>query len=259
MEQDRRLTAFKELLDIMDRLRESCPWDMEQTNETLRKLTIEETYELADAILENDDRAICKELGDLMLHIVFYARIGSEKNSFDIARVLDGINKKLIYRHPHVFGDTDVASATDVADNWEKLKLNESDSYKAVLSGVPKSLPALVKANRIQEKVRGVGFDWEDREQVWDKIKEELEELKEEVKKGDEKNIETEFGDLFFSLINAARLYRVDPESALERTNRKFMSRFNYLEEKTIKQGRSLRDMSLAEMDEIWEEAKSFE
>lgn len=259
MEQDRRLTAFKELLDIMDRLRESCPWDMEQTNETLRKLTIEETYELADAILENDDRAICKELGDLMLHIVFYARIGSEKNSFDIATVLDGINKKLIYRHPHVFGDTDVASATDVADNWEKLKLNESDTYKAVLSGVPKSLPALVKANRIQEKVRGVGFDWEDREQVWDKIKEELEELKEEVKKGDKKNIESEFGDLFFSLINAARLYRVDPESALERTNRKFISRFNYLEEKTIKQGRSLRDMSLAEMDAIWEEAKSSE
>jgi len=259
MEQDRRLAAFKELLDIMDRLRESCPWDMEQTNETLRKLTIEETYELADAILENDDRAISRELGDLMLHIVFYARIGSEKNSFDIATVLEGINKKLIYRHPHVFGDTDVASATDVADNWEKLKLNESDTYKAVLSGVPGSLPALVKANRIQEKVRGVGFDWEDREQVWDKIKEEMEELKEEVKKGDEKNIETEFGDLFFSLINAARLYRVDPESALERTNRKFISRFNYLEEKTIRQGRSLRDMSLAEMDKIWEEAKSLE
>jgi XTP/dITP diphosphohydrolase len=259
MEQDRRLTAFKELLDIMDRLRVSCPWDKEQTNETLRKLTIEETYELADAILENDDRAICKELGDLMLHIVFYARIGSEKNSFDIATVLEGINKKLIYRHPHVFGDTDAASATDVADNWEKLKLNESDTYKAVLSGVPRSLPALVKANRIQEKVRGVGFDWEDREQVWDKIKEEMEELKEEVKKGDEKNIETEFGDLFFSLINAARLYRVDPESALERTNRKFISRFNYLEEKTIRQGRSLRDMSLAEMDKIWEEAKSLE
>ncbi len=259
MEQDRRLTAFKELLDIMDRLRTSCPWDMEQTNETLRKLTIEETYELADAILDNDDSAICKELGDLMLHIVFYARIGSEKKSFDIASVIEGINKKLIYRHPHVFGDTDVASATDVADNWEKLKLNESDSYKPVLSGVPKSLPALVKANRIQEKVRGVGFDWEDREQVWEKISEELEELKEEVKNGDNKSIETEFGDVFFSLINAARLYQVDPESALERTNRKFISRFNYLEEKTIKQGRSLRDMSLAEMDEIWEEAKSFE
>lgn len=259
MEQDRRLTAFKELLDIMDRLRTSCPWDMEQTNETLRKLTIEETYELADAILDNDDRAICKELGDLMLHIVFYARIGSEKKSFDIASVIEGINKKLIYRHPHVFGDTELASATDVADNWEKLKLNESDSYKPVLSGVPKSLPALVKANRIQEKVRGVGFDWEDREQVWDKISEELEELKEEVKNGDKKNIETEFGDVFFSLINAARLYQVDPESALERTNRKFISRFSYLEEKTIRQGRSLRDMSLAEMDAIWEEAKTLE
>ncbi|MGM0666878.1 MAG: nucleoside triphosphate pyrophosphohydrolase [Bacteroidota bacterium] len=259
MEQDRRLTAFKELLDIMDRLRTSCPWDMEQTNETLRKLTIEETYELADAILDNDDRAICKELGDLMLHIVFYARIGSEKKSFDIASVIEGINKKLIYRHPHVFGDTELVSATDVADNWEKLKLNESDSYKPVLSGVPKSLPALVKANRIQEKVRGVGFDWEDREQVWEKISEELEELKEEVKNGDKKNIETEFGDVFFSLINAARLYQVDPESALERTNRKFISRFSYLEEKTIRQGRSLRDMSLAEMDAIWEEAKTLE
>ncbi len=259
METDRRLTAFKELLDIMDRLRISCPWDMEQTNETLRKLTIEETYELADAILDNDDNAICKELGDLMLHIVFYSRIGSEKKSFDITSVLEGINKKLIYRHPHVFGDTEVVSATEVADNWEKLKLNESDSYKPVLSGVPKSLPALVKANRIQEKVRGVGFDWEDRTQVWDKIREEMQELKEEVRKGDKKNIETEFGDVFFSLINAARLYEVDPEAALERTNKKFISRFNYLEKMTIQKGKSLRDMSLEEMDEIWEEAKNLE
>ena len=259
METDKRLKAFKELLDIMDKLRISCPWDMEQTNESLRKLTIEETYELADAILDNDDKAICKELGDLMLHIVFYSLIGSEKKSFDITNVLEGINKKLIYRHPHVFGDTEVVSATEVADNWEKLKLNESDTYKPVLSGVPKSLPALVKANRIQEKVRGVGFDWEDRTQVWDKIREELQELMEEVRKGDKKNIETEFGDVFFSLINAARLYEVDPESALERTNKKFISRFNYLEKVTIQQGKSLHDMSLEEMDEIWEKAKNLE
>jgi len=259
MESDRRLTAFKELLDIMDRLRTSCPWDMKQTNESLRKLTIEETYELADAILNNDDNAICKELGDLMLHIVFYARIGSEKKSFDIARVIEGINRKLVYRHPHVFGDTEVKNATEVEDNWEKLKLNESDKYKPVLSGVPKSLPAMVKANRVQEKVRGVGFDWEDRTQVWDKVAEELEELKEEIGKGNRKKIESEFGDVFFSLINAARLYEIDPESALERTNKKFISRFNYLEENTIQQGRSLREMSLEEMDQIWEEAKDLE
>jgi len=259
MESDRRLTAFKELLDIMDKLRTSCPWDMKQTNETLRKLTIEETYELADAILDNDDRAICKELGDLMLHIVFYARIGSEKKKFDIASVIEGINRKLVYRHPHVFGDTEVNSATEVEDNWEKLKLNESDKYKPVLSGVPKSLPAMVKANRVQEKVRGVGFDWEDKSQVWDKVAEELQELKAEIGKGNNRKIESEFGDVFFSLINAARLFEIDPESALERTNKKFIKRFNYLEEKTIQQGRSLRDMSLAEMDEIWEEAKNLE
>lgn len=259
MELDRRLAAFKELLDIMDRLRTSCPWDMKQTNETLRKLTIEETYELADAILDNDDSAICKELGDLMLHIVFYARIGSEKNSFDITRVLEGINRKLVYRHPHVFGDTEVSDARQVEDNWEKLKLNESDKYKPVLSGVPKSLPAMVKANRVQEKVRGVGFDWEDRSQVWDKVAEELQELKQEITQGNRKKIEAEFGDVFFSLINAARLYEIDPESALERTNKKFISRFNYLEKKTIQQGRSLHEMSLEEMDRIWEEAKNFE
>jgi len=259
MKSDRRLTAFKELLDIMDKLRTSCPWDMKQTNETLRRLTIEETYELADAILDNDDRAICKELGDLMLHIVFYARIGSEKKKFDIARIIEGINRKLIYRHPHVFGDTEVSSASEVEDNWEKLKLNESEEYKSVLSGVPKSLPAMVKANRVQEKVRGVGFDWEDKSQVWDKVAEELQELKTEIGKGNKKKIESEFGDVFFSLINAARLYEIDPESALERTNKKFIKRFNYLEEKTIQRGRSLRDMSLEEMDHIWEEAKNFE
>ncbi len=259
MEPDGRLKAFKELLDIMDRLRVSCPWDMKQTNESLRKLTIEETYELADAILDNDYKAICGELGDLMLHIVFYARIASEKDKFDISHVLEGINKKLIYRHPHVFGDTEARSASEVEENWEKLKLNESDKYKPVLSGVPDSLPALVKANRVQEKVRGVGFDWEDRTQVWEKVDEEIKELKKELEEGTEKEIESEFGDVFFSLINAARLYGIDPESALERTNKKFIKRFNYLEEKCIRQGKSLHDLSLAEMDKIWQEAKNLE
>ncbi|MFO7755386.1 MAG: nucleoside triphosphate pyrophosphohydrolase [Bacteroidales bacterium] len=259
MEADRRLKAFKELLDIMDKLRVSCPWDMKQTNETLRKLTIEETYELADAILDNDYKAICGELGDLMLHIVFYARIASEKDMFDISNVLEGINKKLIYRHPHVFGNTEAHSASEVEENWEKLKQNESDKYKPVLSGVPDSLPALVKANRVQEKVRGVGFDWEDRSQVWDKVSEEIKELKKEIEEGTEKEIESEFGDVFFSLINAARLYGVDPESALERTNKKFITRFNYLEDKSIRQGKSLHDLSLEEMDKIWQEAKDLE
>ncbi len=256
MNKDLRLEAFSELLDIMDQLRVSCPWDIMQTNETLRKLTIEETYELADAILDDDNNGICKELGDLLLHIVFYAKIGSEKGAFDITDVIKGINKKLIYRHPHVFSDTKVADAREVEDNWEKLKQKEGGSYKQVLSGVPGSLPALVKANRVQEKVRGVGFDWDEKEQVWDKVREELHELTEEIKNNDSKKIELEFGDLFFSLINAARLYGVDPESALERTNRKFIKRFNYLEKKTIMQGKSLHELSLAEMDLIWEEAK---
>jgi XTP/dITP diphosphohydrolase len=259
METDKRLEAFRELLEIMDKLRTSCPWDMKQTNETLRKLTIEETYELADAILENDDTGICKELGDLMLHIVFYAKIGSEKGKFDIYDVLKGINEKLVYRHPHVFGDVQVSDSTEVEDNWEKLKMKESDSYKPVLSGVPNSLPALVKANRVQEKVRGVGFDWEDRDQVWDKVAEEISELRHEIKNGDGKKIESEFGDVFFSIINAARLYGIDPESALERTNRKFIKRFNFLESQTIRQGHSLHEMSLDEMEAIWEQAKENE
>lgn len=240
----------------MDKLRESCPWDMKQTNESLRKLTIEETYELADAIIENSDTDICKELGDLMLHIVFYAKIGSEKGKFGILDVLEGINEKLIYRHPHIFGNVEVEDAREVEENWERLKMNESGEYKPVLSGVPKSLPALVKANRVQEKVRGVGFDWDVREKVWDKVCEEIDELKYEIEKGARKKIEMEFGDVLFSLINAARLYDIDPETALERTNRKFIRRFNWLEEKTLKKGRSLHDMTLAEMDEIWEEAK---
>lgn len=259
MANDKRTEAFNKLLGIMDRLRAECPWDMKQTNESLRKLTIEETYELADAIIEDDSEAICKELGDLMLHIVFYSKIGSEKGAFDITDVLEGINKKLIYRHPHVFGDREVGSAAEVEENWEQLKLNETETYKPVLSGVPASLPALVKANRIQEKVRGVGFDWEIKEQVWDKVSEEFNELKEELKNGNSKDIESEFGDLLFSVINAARLYGIDPETALERTNRKFIKRFSYLEQQTIKKGHLLQDMSLDQMNIIWEEAKRFE
>jgi len=255
-----KLDAFKELLEIMDELREKCPWDKKQTLESLRKLTIEETYELGDAILRGDLQGIKKELGDLMLHIVFYAKIGSEKDAFDMGDVLEGINKKLIYRHPHVFGDVDVdGSPKKVEENWESLKLKEKGGNKRVLEGVPAAMPALVKANRVQEKASGVGFDWEYREQVWDKVKEEVNELSQEIDKVKKDEIEAEFGDLFFAMVNAARLYGVDPEAALERTNLKFIKRFNYLESKTLLQGKSLHDMSLAEMDEIWEEAKKEE
>ena len=255
-EKDNRLEEFKKLLEIIDILRTKCPWDMKQTNESLRKLTIEETYELADAVLSGYDNGIRDELGDLMLHIVFYAKIGSERGKFDIADVLEGINKKLIYRHPHVFGDISVSGASEVEENWEKLKMRENHSYKPVLSGVPSSLPAIVKANRIQEKVRGVGFDWEEREQIWDKVQEEIKELMEEIKNGNTGKIESELGDVFFSLINASRLYGIDPEAALEKTNRKFIKRFNYLEKETLLKGISLHDMSLDEMNVIWEEAK---
>ena len=253
---DPRLEQFERLLDIIDELRQKCPWDMKQTNDSLRKLTIEETYELADAIIKDDDDAIRDELGDLMLHIVFYARIGKEKGKFNIEDILRGINDKLVYRHPHVFGDVSVGGPAEVEENWEKLKIKENHSYKPVLSGVPSSLPATIKANRIQEKVRGVGFDWEVREQIWDKVLEEFSELREEVSNGDSKKIESEFGDLFFSLINASRLYGIDPEAALERTNRKFIKRFNYLEKETLAKGKSLHDMTLEEMNMIWEEAK---
>jgi XTP/dITP diphosphohydrolase len=253
---DPRLEEFRRLLDIIEELRVKCPWDMKQTNESLRKLTIEETYELADAIIEGNESGIRDELGDLMLHIVFYAIIGKEKGTFTIADVLKGINDKLVYRHPHVFGDVSVANAGEVEENWEKLKMKENHSYKPVLSGVPSSLPATVKANRIQEKVRGVGFDWEKREQIWDKVLEEITELKEEVKNGNTDSIESELGDVFFSLINASRLYNIDPEAALEKTNRKFIKRFNYLEKQTLEKGKSLHDMTLDEMNVIWEEAK---
>ena len=257
MNDKKSFEEFNRLLAIIDELREKCPWDMKQTNESLRKLTIEETYELAEAISSGSDEGIKNELGDLMLHIVFYAKIGSEKGKFDIKDVLEGINKKLIYRHPHVFSDVKITrGASEVEENWEQLKIKENKGYKPVLSGVPASLPAIIKANRIQEKVRGVGFDWEKREQIWDKVLEEISELKEEVAKRDTERIESELGDVLFSIINASRLYGIDPEAALEKTNRKFIKRFNYLENETLKKGISLHDMSLDEMNIIWEEAK---
>lgn len=247
---------FQKLLDIIDELRVKCPWDMKQTNETLRKLTIEETYELAEAVFSDDNDGIRNELGDLMLHIVFYAKIGEEKGLFTMADVLKGINDKLTYRHPHVFGDVKVSGASEVEQNWEKLKIKEENGYKPVLSGVPSSLPSMVKANRIQEKVRGVGFDWDKREQIWDKVIEEINELKEEISNHTKETIESELGDVLFSVINASRLYDIDPEAALEKTNRKFIKRFNYLEKETLKKGISLHDMSLDEMNVIWKEAK---
>jgi len=250
--------SFERLLEIMDELREKCPWDKKQTFETLRRLTIEETYELADAITKNDVNEIKKELGDILLHIVFYAKIGSEQKQFDIDDVINSICEKLIFRHPHIYGDVVVADDEEVKRNWEDLKLKEGN--KSVLNGVPISLPAMIKASRIQEKARGVGFDWEEREQVWDKVNEELNEVIYEANKTDNlKKTELEFGDLLFSVINAARLYNIDPELALERTNQKFIQRFNYLEQQTIKKGKSLHDMSLNEMNLIWEESKKFD
>jgi MazG family protein len=250
-----QLEALGRLLDIMDELRVKCPWDREQTFESIRNNTIEETYELADAILKRDMDHTKKELGDLLLHIVFYAKMGSETGHFDIKDVADSISEKLIFRHPHVFGDTDVQNNPEtVKKNWEELKIKEGNH--SVLGGVPSSLPSLIKANRIQEKARAVGFDWDERSQVWDKVEEELKELKVEIEKMDSSQMENEFGDLFFSLVNAARLYGIDPETALERTNRKFISRFNYLENETLKKGRNLRDMTLDEMNVIWEESK---
>ena len=251
-----KLTVFQELLEIMERLRAECPWDKKQTNHSLRNLTIEETYELADAVLEENPDEIMKELGDLLLHIVFYAKIGSETGDFDIADIIKNLNKKLIYRHPHIFSDTVVNDAEDVKKNWEELKMREG---KKVLEGVPGSLPAMIKANRIQEKVRAVGFDWDEKSQIWDKVREELEELETEVRNEDPERTESEFGDLFFSLINAARLYGIDPETALEKTNLKFIKRFAYLEKNTLRKGRSLKDMNLDEMNEIWEQAKDYD
>ncbi|MDR1330786.1 MAG: nucleoside triphosphate pyrophosphohydrolase [Tannerella sp.] len=256
---EERMEAFGRLLDIMDELREKCPWDRKQTNESLRANTIEETYELCDAIMRDDQDGIRKELGDLLLHVVFYAKIGEEKQTFDIRDVCESLCEKLIYRHPHVFGDAQAENSRKVEQSWEQLKLKEKGGNKTVLDGVPVALPSLVKAYRIQDKARNVGFDWEVREQVWDKVEEELLELKAEIGRMDADGIEAEFGDLLFSLINAARLYKINPDNALERTNRKFIQRFNYLEAQTIRQGRSLKDMTLAEMDAIWNEAKKQE
>lgn len=250
-----QLKAFDRLLTIMDDLRSKCPWDKKQTMESLRHLTIEETYELGDAILDNDLEEVKKELGDVLLHIVFYSKIGSETNHFDIADVCNSICEKLISRHPHIYGDVKVKNEEDVKRNWENLKLKEGK--KSVLEGVPNSLPALVKANRIQEKVAGVGFDWEHPNQVWEKVEEELQEFKDEVEKGNKDAIESEFGDVLFSMVNYARFLNINPENALERTNKKFTKRFQYLEEKAKTINKPLKDMTLAEMDVFWEEAKT--
>lgn len=250
------MEAFGRILDIMDELREKCPWDREQTMESLRNLTIEETYELADAILEEDMQEIKTELGDLLLHIVFYSKIGDEKQSFDITDVINTVNDKLIFRHPHVFGERKVSGSREVISNWEELKMKENNGTKRVLSGVPTSLPALIKAHRIQDKVRAVGFDWADREDVWEKVAEEIEEVRKEIASGEKDRTEKEFGDLLFSIVNAARLYDVEPETALERTNKKFIFRFNHIEEYARSNRKKLKEMTLQEMEELWEEAK---
>ena len=258
IDMQRKLDEFRRLLEIMDRLRVECPWDRKQTNETLRYLTIEEMYELGDAILEKNDQEIMKELGDIMLHIVFYAKIGSEKGAFDMGDVLHNINEKLIRRHPHVFGEVSVADDEEVKANWEKIKMGEG--RKSVLEGVPKGLPAIVKAFRMQEKVKGVGFEWEKTEQVWDKVQEELSELNEEVKTNAPiEKMEDEFGDVLFALVNYARFIGVNPENALERTNKKFIERFTFIEQEAARMGRTLNDMTLEEMDAIWNEAKKKE
>lgn len=266
---EEKLEAFGRLLDVLDTLREKCPWDRKQTNESLRPNTIEETFELCEALLRNDTHNICKELGDVMMHVMFYALIGSEKGEFDIADVCNTEADKLIFRHPHVYPPTSeemkktgfeqAADSSEVLQNWEQIKLKEKDGNKRVLSGVPNSLPSLIKAYRIQDKVRNVGFDWQQKEDVWEKVHEELGELEAELRKGDEENATQEFGDFLFSLINAARLYHLNPDNALELTNQKFIRRFNYVEDRTVAQGKSLKDMTLPEMDKLWNEAKEKE
>lgn len=253
------MEAFGRFLDILDELREKCPWDRKQTNDSLRPNTIEETYELCEAIIRDDKNEICKELGDVLLHVAFYAKIGSETGDFDMKDVCDRLCEKLIFRHPHVFGNDKAENVAQVLENWEQLKLKEKDGNKTVLSGVPATLPSLIKAYRIQDKARNVGFDWEEREQVWDKVKEEIQEFQAEVANMDKNKAEAEFGDVMFSLINAARLYKINPDNALELTNQKFIRRFNYLESHTIKEGKSLHDMTLEEMDKLWNEAKALE
>lgn len=253
---EEKLKAFGRLLDVLDTLREKCPWDKKQTNESLRPNTIEETYELCDALINNDTTNICKELGDVLLHVCFYAKIGSEKEQFDIADVCNKLCDKLIYRHPHVYGDSIANNAGDVVKSWEQLKLKEKDGNKTLLSGVPQSLPSLIKAYRIQDKARNVGFDWENKEDVWEKVKEEIEEYQHEIEQMDKEKATDEFGDLMFSLINAARLYKINPDNALERTNQKFIRRFNYVEKTATMQGIQVNEMTLEEMDKLWNEAK---
>ena len=256
---EEKLEAFGRLLDVLDRLRKECPWDRKQTNESLRPNTIEEVYELCDALMKNDRRDICKELGDVIMHVMFYAKIGEETGDFDIADVCNKEADKLIFRHPHVYGEATANTAQEVLESWEQIKLKEKDGNKSVLSGVPQALPSVIKAYRIQEKARNVGFDWEDKEDVWDKVQEELNELKAELMRGDKEKSTHELGDFLFSVINAARLYKLNPDTALEHTNQKFTRRFNYIEEHSIKAGKPLTEMTLAEMDELWNEAKKEE
>lgn len=278
---DEKMKAFGRLLDVLDTLREKCPWDRKQTNQSLRPNTIEETYELCDALVKDDQHNICKELGDVLLHVCFYAKIGDEKQQFDIADVCNALTDKLIFRHPHVYhpsqvgaeeprplpygegqednGGETVSTAQQVIENWEQIKLKEKDGNKTVLSGVPDALPALIKAYRIQDKARNVGFDWEDKGDVWGKVREELSELETELRNGDKKKSQQEFGDFLFSIINAGRLYHLNPDTALELTNQKFIRRFNYIEAHSIKIGKPLKDMTLGEMDELWNEAKALE
>ena len=254
---EEKMEAFGRLLDVLDELREKCPWDRKQTNESLRTNTIEETYELCEALMRSDNENIKKELGDVLLHIVFYDKIGEEKGEFDIKSVCDSLCEKLIYRHPHVFGSVEANTSQKVEQNWEQLKLKEKGGNKTVLEGVPASLPSIVKAHRIQDKARNVGFDWEERSQVWEKVHEEFNELKAEIDAMNADQMEAEFGDLFFSLINAARLYKINPDNALERTNQKFIRRFNYVEQQTLQKGHDMKEMSLSELDQLWNEAKA--
>ena len=256
---EEKIEAFGRLLDVLDRLRAECPWDRKQTNESLRPNTIEETYELCDALMKNDAKNICKELGDVLMHVLFYAKIGSETNDFDIADVCNKEADKLIFRHPHIYGNSEADTAEKVLENWEQIKLKEKDGNKSVLSGVPSSLPSLIKSYRIQDKARNVGFDWQDRGDVLEKVREELDELETELKREDKEKSTRELGDFLFSIINAARLYHLNPDNALEHTNLKFIRRFNYIEEHSLKIGKPLTEMSLEEMDELWNEAKQQE
>ena len=254
-----RLEAFGKLLDVLDELRVKCPWDAKQTNESLRPNTVEEVMELSDALMRDDVKDICKELGDVLLHIIFYAKIADEQSRFDIADVCDALREKLIFRHPHVFGTARAENAEQVIQNWEQIKLKEKDGNKTVLAGVPASLPALIKCYRVQEKAANVGFDWEKREESWDKVREEMGELQAELARDDREKSTDEFGDFLFSLINVARLYHINPDNALERTNQKFIRRFNYVEARAKEQGLQLQDMTLAQMDALWNEAKGLE